>query len=468
MAPRWRRRESPAAAADGGGHSAAQACAQRDADAAPGGRPPRQQAAAAPGAQPPSQHSFYEDLGLGRGAQRRWRDGPRERGEEQQEPLRKLPHRAPAALQPSGAAVQAEEELAPRKLPAGDPCASTLGVDAYFAAATEATSLVSRHGFIVLRDAVSRESCASVLRRCTRIADEMLAIDTKRHGNRGGGRYSLGAAAASGQQLHNAEWALLVTDPVLDALDSIYGVDNYVLCGGGGEVVLGGTDEYQDLHADISRQPPSCDTQARPPLVVVNFAVHPIAEEHGPTRIWPAHGRPRHHERPVKLRDEPQEVRRSTLAPLPVGSCVVRDARIWHGGTPNHRTYARYLPNLEFFSREYFQHAAISGGGRFNRKTMPAEVFGLLSPRAQRVASAVVASNAVPRGIKPNFVRPQGRIFREGILQKLAALQVADSFTFSGNGFECHEVKELAEAQGLLCRLTREGPRYVATATRTH
>ena len=94
-------------------------------------------------------------------------------------------------------------------------------------------------------------------------------------------------------------------------------------CRCGGEVVLGGVQEYQDLHADVTRQPPWCDKQQRPPLTVVNFAVHDIAEDHGSTRIWPVHGRPRATDRPMQREPEPREILRSTLAPMRKGSCVV-------------------------------------------------------------------------------------------------------------------------------------------------
>jgi len=327
--------------------------------------------------------------------------------------------------------------------------------------------VVAKHGFAILHGALSPDACASVLRRCMAITDEMLSVDVRRQGNRGCGRYSMGSAAASGQQLHHAEWALLLSDAVLDALDGVFGQDGYVLRGGGGEVVLGGVREYQDLHADVSRVPIPCDTQLRPPVVVVNFAVHPINEDHGPTRIWPAHGRPRHAERPVRQDAEPRSVLRSTLAPLPLGSCVVRDARIWHGGTPNYRDCPRYLPNLEFFSREYADHIdAVGGRGRFNRKTMTAEVFGLLSRRAQRVAQGLVTADDVPRGIKCNFVRLQGSAFREDVLAKLAALQIGDTFSHSGNGYECHQVRELGESQGYSCQLRREGSRFSVAVKR--
>jgi len=374
-----------------------------------------------------------------------------------------------AAASPSRELELPAEAFELRRLSTGDPYASRLGVEQYFAEPAAASSMFESNGFVLIRAAVGGEGCESVRRCCMRIANEMLTVDYQRHGNRGEGRYSMGAAATSGQQLHHNEWAHLFSDAVLDVLDSIYGPGGYVLSGGGGEIVLGQVDEYQDLHADVSRQPPSCDTLQRPPLTVVNFAVHPIAEDHGPTRIWPARGRPRNTERPMRQQHEPSEILRSTLAPLPQGSCVVRDARIWHGGTPNRRAYARYLPNLEFFSREYAAHVTREGGGgRCTRPTMTPEVFQALSPRARQVCKHLVSSAAVPRGIKSNFVRPQGRVFREDVVSKLAATQVGHAFCFTGNGFECGIVMDLAKAKGFCCKMQRRGPQSTVTAHRTH
>jgi len=351
-------------------------------------------------------------------------------------------------------------------LPEDDEWRSTLDVKNYFVEPTAIMDVFKSNGFALLQNAVSEAGCRHVRECCMQIAREMLAIDGKKHGNRGEGRYSIGAASASGQQLHHREWANLLSDPVLDALDSIYGAGGYLLRGGGGEIVLGGVGEYQDLHADVSRQPPSCDTLERPPITVVNFAVHPIAEDHGPTRIWPARGRPRDLERPLRLEQEPRDVKRSTLAPLPSGSCVVRDARIWHGGTPNRRTYARYLPNLEFFSREYAGNIALDGGGRFQRRTMTQEVFAALSPRARLVCEDLVSYTGVPQGIKPGFVRPQGRVFREGIRLELAKTQAGGRpFVFSGNAFECRIVMDLAKDQGLDSEFQRQGLRRMSTVT---
>ena len=51
----------------------------------------------------------------------------------------------------------------------------------------------------------------------------------------------------SGQQLHNEEWLLLLTEPVLDALDSIDGPNKYRLRGGGGEVVLANVEDFKRI-----------------------------------------------------------------------------------------------------------------------------------------------------------------------------------------------------------------------------
>eukprot|EP00928_Gymnodinium_smaydae_P015091 TRINITY_DN1552_c0_g5_i1.p1 TRINITY_DN1552_c0_g5~~TRINITY_DN1552_c0_g5_i1.p1 ORF type:complete len:725 (-),score=161.18 TRINITY_DN1552_c0_g5_i1:11-2185(-) len=290
------------------------------------------------------------------------------------------------------------------------PLASKLDLKPHFVAPSQVGAALAQHGFALLEDAISPAACEAMRARCASILEQMLAIDTKRCGNRGEGRYSIGAASLSGQQLHHAEWSMLLSDTVLDALDNIFGVGEYVLRGGGGEIVLGGVQGYQDLHADVSRQPPHCDTLSRPPLVVVNFAVHDILEDHGPTRLLPARGRPRDLGKPPTANSESNAWKRSVLAPLRAGACVVRDARIWHGGTPNFKTQPRFLPNLEFYSREFAQFRDAAGqSGRAAGSTMPPEVFAMLSPRARLVAKDVRANGPVAEGIKINFPRRNRR-----------------------------------------------------------
>jgi len=131
---------------------------------------------------------------------------------------------------------------------------------------------------------------------------------------------------------------------------------------------------------------------------------------------------------------------------MPAGSCVVRDSRLWHGGTPNRRPYPRYLPNLEFFSIEYQRHLEETHHrGRFTAKCMPKEVFQLLSPRAKKVAADLVAldSSSVPRGVKANFVQPQGRALKEQLNKILNDLPIGGTYVFSGSSHQCYQAQDI-------------------------
>lgn len=407
---------------------------------------------------------------------RRW--GCHETKEQIQDIPTPMPDDSPTMRNPPTADADLQVSLrpaGPARLPPSLTHASTLNLEDYVTSPQDAGPMIAEHGFAILHGVLSDETCARVLSRCESILQEMLAMDKERLGNRGLGRYSMGAASQSGQQLHHAEWALLLVDPVLDALDSIYGPGQYFLRGGGGEIVLGGVRGYQDLHADISTQNRLCDTQARPPLIVVNFAIHDIPEDHGPTRIWPARGRPRDRERPPAQDAEPSSVFRSTLAPLPQGSCVVRDARIWHGGTPNYKANPRFLPNLEFFSREHMLHMRSEGkakagkgkgkGRLFQFETMTQEVFQLLPPRSRVLAQGIVATGGISPGIKPNFARAQGEAFDRRVEAQLAALRRGGTASVPGSIQECMRVKEMSRAQGFSCIIERQGKQHVAWVT---
>jgi len=122
---------------------------------------------------------------------------------------------------------------------------------------------------------------------------------------------------------------------------------------------------------------------------------------------------------------------------------------------------------LEFFSREYAEYNDSCGQrNRFNSKTMTQEVFALLSPRAQHAASGLVAVGTIPRGLKDNFVRPQGAAFRELVASRLDGLQIGESKPIPGNSFECRQIRELSEARGFACSVHREGKSCTAWVTR--
>ena len=86
-----------------------------------------------------------------------------------------------------------------------------------------------------------------------------------------------------------------------------------------------------------------------PALVVhINFPLVALTSENGPIRQIPGSHRSRS---PIpSLANEPEWMRLSTVCPLPAGSAIIRDARCWHGGTPNLSRMVRAMPNIEYMA----------------------------------------------------------------------------------------------------------------------
>ena len=74
-------------------------------------------------------------------------------------------------------------------------------------------------------------------------------------------------------------------------------------------------------------------------------------------------------------------MRFSTVVGAPAGAGIFRDLRAWHGGTPNVSREIRAMPNVEF--------AAPWVEGSLFAPCMPHEIWGTLSPHAQRVSGRV-------------------------------------------------------------------------------
>eukprot|EP00435_Cladocopium_sp_Y103_P069522 s627_g33.t1 len=228
-----------------------------------------------------------------------------------------------------------------------------------------AAAIFHRHGFCILLNALGGQEISDVLQTCLEVEAEMLLLDPDRVGCRDAGRYSFGAAAKSGHMLHHPAWQhLLQARPVLMVLKKIF-PEGFVFCGGGGDFVLGKTVNYQSLHSDLgpSRVPPECRSD-QPPMILVNFTVQPITGENGALRVVPGRrvvvGKT---DAPPCFSEEPEVLRQSKLCPLPPGAAIIRDLRLWHGGTPNSSNETRFLPSVEVMSLKYSQY--ISGPHSF-------------------------------------------------------------------------------------------------------
>ena len=64
-------------------------------------------------------------------------------------------------------------------------------------------------------------------------------------------RYCYGTASASRQMMHDRAWTSMIELPTTTPLlREIFGTDDYLVWGGGGDLSLPGAIEYQHLHTD--------------------------------------------------------------------------------------------------------------------------------------------------------------------------------------------------------------------------
>ena len=253
-----------------------------------------------------------------------------------------------------------------------------------------------RDGFVVIRDALNDEQLECLRAGVNEAVQEITALDPEGKGNRGRGRYSFGGSSLTRSQLHRPAWQMLLSvEPMLAVLDLLFGSPDYVLRAASGDFCLPGTKDYQRLHSDVrdwvdpvttpfsSFYDPTGKTSLRDlpcPYICVNFLPQAVHSLNGPTRQIPGTQKSR---QPIpNLRDEPEWMRLSTVAPVPAGSMMILDVRAWHGGTPNLSDEVRAIPNLEFYA-PWFREPIVPG--------ISDEAYQKLPYRAQQLARFCVA-----------------------------------------------------------------------------
>jgi hypothetical protein len=260
-----------------------------------------------------------------------------------------------------------------------------------------AATLFHRDGFVAVADALTPDHLARLREAAADVIETLVAADPE--GAVGGGagglphRYSFGGTSASRHMFHRTEWCDLIdlptTTPILAA---IFGSPDYIVYGAGGDLALPGAIEYQGLHSDnvwTELHDPHGGVSIRDlpvPVVHINFPLVDLTPENGPIRQIPGTHRSRS---PIpRLADEPEWMRFSTICPLPAGSAIIRDARCWHGGTPNLSRDVRAMPNVEYFAPWFRSEALI--------RSMSYERWLGLSPHGQRLARYVVRGPGEP------------------------------------------------------------------------
>ena len=225
-----------------------------------------------------------------------------------------------------------------------------------------AAQAILSEGWAVLRQVLHDPLLKALRQSCLKAAEDLLLHDPQRVGNRGPRRYSWGGASTSHHMVHLRPWAqLLDIDPVVKVLEAIF--DEYVAIGGGGDFVLGHTDSHQRLHVDLQLE--AMYESTRPAAVVANFVVSEISCEDGPMRLVPKTqniplasqlgkdwGYATHLQKEDNILAN-ENLSYVLLCPLKPGDVVLRDMRLWHGGSPNFGAQTRYLPSAEFLSLGY-------------------------------------------------------------------------------------------------------------------
>lgn len=285
-----------------------------------------------------------------------------------------------------------------------------------------AATLFHRDGFVAVRDAVPPDQLERLRDAAADVIEQLVAADPE--GAVGGGagglphRYSFGGTSASRHLFHRAEWCELIdmptTTPILTA---IFGSPNYIVYGCGGDMAFPGAIEYQGLHSDnvwTELHDPVGGVTMRDlpvPSVHINFPLVDLTPENGPIRQIPGTHRSR---APIpRLADEPEWMRFSTVCPVPAGTAIIRDARCWHGGTPNLSRDVRAMPNVEYFA-PWFRSEAV-------QRTMSYDRWQTLTPHAQRISRYVVGLPG-ERVVGEGFHHPRRAVREQFVADELAAM----------------------------------------------
>eukprot|EP00929_Paragymnodinium_shiwhaense_P090140 TRINITY_DN50343_c0_g1_i2.p1 TRINITY_DN50343_c0_g1~~TRINITY_DN50343_c0_g1_i2.p1 ORF type:complete len:494 (-),score=97.45 TRINITY_DN50343_c0_g1_i2:26-1507(-) len=286
--------------------------------------------------------------------------------------------------------------------------------------AVKAAAAILQEGWAVVRGALPADKAAALERAAAKEAQELIARDVYGFGNRGPRRYSFGGASQTHHMVHVAEWAELLDNAVVSQVLDVAFAGPYVAVGGGGDFVLGRTDTHQRLHVDLQLAE-MYDLEAPPAAISANFAVNNVTCDDGPMRLLP-----RTQRLPLALAEEAtraaEELSRASglekewaiqakmnlnavkICPLQPGDVLLRDMRVWHGGTPNLGDNTRLLPSAEFLSPWYADLASGTEDHFAPRPSLPFAHWWRMSKRSRQATARILSvPGPVRHGIRPNF-----------------------------------------------------------------
>ena len=264
--------------------------------------------------------------------------------------------------------------------------------------AQRAAQLFHRDGYCVVLNALPMDRVEQVREALDTVVRRMVEHDPNRIGNRGSHRYSMGSAPlAFGVDV--ALSTMIDSAPVLAVVKEIYGSEDFVCNGYGGDFVMPGSVEHQQLHRDQGEYLQDRSggiTHLDMPTARVKVSFPMVLDPGSPVAHTPCNGATRviagtHTSRaPIpSLAEEPRWMKLSVAAPMAAGTAFLFDPRCWHGGTPNLSNSVRALPGVGFVAPWY-----AGNGSRTRRRRIPRSVFERFeSPLAKRSAAHLASDD---------------------------------------------------------------------------
>jgi ectoine hydroxylase-related dioxygenase (phytanoyl-CoA dioxygenase family) len=201
---------------------------------------------------------------------------------------------------------------------------------------------IRMNGYVILEDMIPQEKVAGMLERFDALLEAKRASEPS---NRGVNRFQMHLPF----EMPFADPILYANPTVLAILENLFGSD--MICTYfASDTPFPGSD-YQKVHLDTRLPFPEGPYGVPVYSVVLNTPLVDFTEENGPLEIWP---------NGTHLIAQPKDMER-LAAKMPsrrllskTGSILLRDARLWHRGTPSHGTRSR--PNLAIvYSRGWFR-----------------------------------------------------------------------------------------------------------------
>jgi hypothetical protein len=224
---------------------------------------------------------------------------------------------------------------------------------------------IRMNGYTILENALPTGMMATMLERFDPLLESKRDAEPS---NRGANRFQMHLPF----ELPFADPLLYANPNVLAILENLFTKD-YILTYFASDTPFPGSD-YQRVHLDTRLPFPEAPYGVPVYSVVLNAPLVDFTAENGPLEMWP---------NGTHMIAQPQDLERlAALMPsvkphLKAGSLLLRDARMWHRGTPSRGTRSR--PNVALvYSRGWFRFES-----QPYRIKIPRATYETLSPDLQ-------------------------------------------------------------------------------------